>query len=179
VIFRETPLCGAFLIELDPQHDERGWFARSFCEREFAARGLPTRFPQSNLSRNRSAGTLRGMHYNSPPFAEAKLVRPARGAIFDMIVDLRPQSPTRFQSFGAELSAAEGNALFVPSGFAHGFVTLVDETDVHYQMGEFFSSGAGRGFRWDDPKFSLVWPRQPSVIAARDQSYPDYVDDDE
>lgn len=176
MIFRETPLAGAFVIELEPHRDERGWFARSFCERELAEHGLPTRFPQSNLSFNRHAGTLRGMHYNRAPFAESKLVRPASGAIFDVIVDLRQGSPTRFRSFGVELTAAQGSALFVPAGFAHGFVTLLDDTAVHYQMGEFFNADAARGFRWNDPKFSLAWPREPSVIAARDAGYPDFVE---
>lgn len=174
MIFRETPLAGAFRIELEQRSDERGFFARSYCEREFAAHGLPTRFPQSNLSRNLKAGTLRGMHYNLPRFAEAKLVRPASGAIFDVIVDLRRGSPTRMQAYGAELRAEQGSALFVPAGFAHGFITLEDDTFVHYQMGEFFEPDAARGFRFDDPAFQLSWPRSPAVIAARDASYPDF-----
>jgi dTDP-4-dehydrorhamnose 3,5-epimerase len=174
VIFHETPLAGAFRIELEQRADERGFFARSYCEREFAAHGLPTRFPQSNLSRNLKAGTLRGMHYNLPQFAEAKLVRPASGAIYDVIVDLRRGSPTRLQSYGAELRAERGSALFVPAGFAHGFITLADDTFVHYQMGEFFEPDAARGFRFDDPAFQLGWPRSPAVIAARDASYPDF-----
>lgn len=174
MIFHETPLRGAYRIELEEHADERGSFARTFCEREFAAHGLPIRFPQSNLSRNRKAGTLRGMHYNLPAFAEAKLVRPMTGAIFDVIVDLRRDSPTRLQSFGAELLAERGSALFVPAGFAHGFITLADETSVHYQMGEFFKAEAARGFRYDDPAFGLVWPRSPSIIHSRDAQYPDF-----
>ena len=174
MIFHETPLKGAFRIELEEHVDERGFFARSYCEREFQAHGLPTRFPQSNLSCNLKAGTLRGMHYNLPRFAEAKLVRPASGAIFDVIVDLRRDSATRLKSYGVELRAERGSALFVPAGFAHGFITLLDDTFVHYQMGEFFEPEAARGFRHDDPMFRLAWPLQPTVIAARDAGYPDF-----
>jgi dTDP-4-dehydrorhamnose 3,5-epimerase len=175
VIFKETQLAGAFVVELEERADERGSFARSFCEREFAAHGLPTRFPQCNLSRNRRAGTLRGMHFQVAPHAEAKLVRPETGAIYDVIVDLRPGSSTLYRSFGVTLEAARGSALFVPAGFAHGFLTLVDDTQVHYQMGEFFAPEAARGFRYDDPTFAIEWPREISVVAARDASYPDFV----
>jgi dTDP-4-dehydrorhamnose 3,5-epimerase len=174
VIFKETELSGAYLIELEQHADERGFFARVFCEREFAAHGLPTRFPQSNLSRNRRAGTLRGMHYNALPFAEAKVVRPESGAIYDVIVDLRPGSPTRMKSLGVELRASAATALFVPAGFAHGFLTLADDTDVHYQMSEFYRADAARGFRFDDPAFEIRWPRSVAVIAERDASYPDF-----
>lgn len=165
------------MIELEPHRDERGFFARTFCEQEFAAHGLPTRFPQSNLSRNRRAGTLRGMHYNAPPFEEAKLVRSVSGAIHDIVVDLRPGSPTRYRSFGVELHARDGSALFVPAGFAHGFITLEDDTDVLYQMGAVYNAGAARGFRWNDPAFSLRWPREVALIAPRDAAYPDYARD--
>lgn len=174
MIFTETQLAGAFLVELEEHFDERGSFARTFCEREFAERGLPTRFPQSNLSRNRRAGTLRGMHYQVAPHAEAKLVRPQQGAIYDVIVDLRAGSPTLYQSVGVTLEAARGAALFVPAGFAHGFITLVDDTEVHYQMGEFFAAAAARGFRFDDPFFAIDWPRAVSVIAPRDAGYSDF-----
>jgi dTDP-4-dehydrorhamnose 3,5-epimerase len=174
MIFKETRLAGAFVIELEEHRDERGSFARTFCEREFAAHGLPTRFPQANLSRNHAAGTLRGMHYQLAPHAEAKLVRCATGAIYDAIVDLRPHSPTRFQSFGVTLEAKTGNALFIPAGFAHGFLTLADDTQVLYLMGEFFHAESARGFRWNDPRFALEWPAEVKVIAARDAAYPDY-----
>lgn len=177
MIFKETVLAGAYVVELEERRDERGSFARTFCEREFAAHGLPTRFPQSNLSRNRLAGTLRGMHFQVAPYAESKLVRPTTGAIYDVIVDLREGSRTRLQSFGIELRASDGTALFVPAGFAHGFITLADDTDVAYQMGEFFQADAASGFRWNDPAFSLRWPREPVVIATRDASYPDFVAD--
>jgi dTDP-4-dehydrorhamnose 3,5-epimerase len=174
VIFKETDLRGAYLIDLEERADDRGSFARVFCEREFEAHGLPTRFPQSNLSRNRKAGTLRGMHYNLSAFAEAKVVRAQTGAIHDVIVDLRPGSATYLRSLGVELSAATARALFVPAGFAHGFLTLVDDTDVHYQMGDFYQPDAARGFRWNDPAFSLSWPRPVAVIAERDATYPDF-----
>jgi dTDP-4-dehydrorhamnose 3,5-epimerase len=176
VIFQETSLAGAFVIELEEHRDVRGSFARTFCEREFAEHGLPTRFPQSNLSRNRLAGTLRGMHYNVSRFAEAKLVRVTSGAICDVIVDLRAGSPTRKQSVAVELSAESGRALFVPAGFAHGFITLADDSAVLYQMSEFYQADAARGFRWNDPQFELRWPRSPSVIAERDATYPDFVE---
>jgi dTDP-4-dehydrorhamnose 3,5-epimerase len=177
VIFRETNLGGVFVIELEPRGDERGFFARTFCEQEFSAHGLPARFPQSNLSRNRRAGTLRGMHYNAAPHEESKLVRATSGAVHDVVVDLRPSSPTRYQSFGVELSATAGTSLFVPAGFAHGFITLNDDTDVVYLMSASYNAQAARGFRWNDPRFSLRWPRQVAVIAPRDASYPDFVEE--
>jgi dTDP-4-dehydrorhamnose 3,5-epimerase len=175
VIFKETHLAGAFVIEVEERADERGSFARTFCDEEFEAHGLPKHFPQHNLSRNHRAGTLRGMHYNAAPFAEAKVVRAQSGAIYDQIVDLRPGSPTRFGSFGVELTARAGNALFVPAGFAHGFITLQDDSDVFYLMSELYRADAGRGFRYNDPHFGLSWPRSVEVIAPRDASYPDYV----
>src|SRR5687768_13354969 len=176
VIFKETKLKGAFVIDLESYADERGSFARSFCDEEFAKHGLPAHFPQQNLSRNHRAGTLRGMHFNVAPYAEAKLVRAHSGAIYDQIVDLRPGSPTRFQSFGVELTARAGNALFVPAGFAHGFITLSDDSDVFYLMSELYRADAGRGFRYDDPRFGLTWPRSVEVIAPRDAGYADYVE---
>jgi dTDP-4-dehydrorhamnose 3,5-epimerase len=174
VRFRETPLGGAFVVELDPVSDERGFFARAYCAEEFAARGLPTFFPQANLSRNARAGTLRGLHYNAAPHREAKLVRCVAGSIWDAIVDLRVGSPTRLRWFAAELSAARGEALFVPEGFAHGFVTLADGSDVFYQMGGVYAPGAARGARFDDPAFSIQWPREPAVMSERDRSYPPF-----
>jgi dTDP-4-dehydrorhamnose 3,5-epimerase len=172
--FTETSLPGAFLIALERQHDERGSFARTFCEREFATHGLATRFPQCNLSHNRVRGTLRGMHYQAAPHREAKLVRCATGAIHDVIVDLRAGSPTRMRWAGFDLSAEEGNALYVPPGFAHGFITLEDRTDVFYQMGEFYVPGAARGFRWNDAAFAIEWPFEPVALSDRDRSYPDF-----
>jgi len=172
--FSETELPGAFLIELEPTADERGSFARVFCEEEFGARGLPTRFPQWNLSRNTWAGTLRGMHYNAAPHREAKLVRCTAGAIWDAIVDLRPGSPKRFRWLGLELSAERGNALFIPEGFAHGFVTLREGTEVFYQMGAAYAPGAARGLRWNDPRIGIRWPVHPTVINERDRTWPDF-----
>jgi dTDP-4-dehydrorhamnose 3,5-epimerase len=170
--FEPAPLDGAWIIDLEPHPDERGWFARSFCEQEFAVHRLPTRFPQSNVSRNRLAGTLRGMHFNTSDHAESKVVRCTRGAIYDVIIDLRPASPSYRQWFGIELDADDGRALFVPEDFAHGFITLCDSTDVSYQMSAFFEPDAARGVRWDDPAFAIEWPRPPTVISARDATYP-------
>lgn len=172
--FSETKLAGAFVVDLEPRVDDRGFFARTFCERELAEHGLPTRFPQCNLSRNTRRGTLRGMHYQAAPHFESKLVRCASGAIYDVIVDLRPESPTRLQWIGVELTARTGRALFVPERFAHGFLTLEDDTDVHYHMGAFFHGEGARGARWNDPKIGIVWPGAPSVIAERDATYPDF-----
>lgn len=174
MLFRETELSGAFVIELESHADERGSFARTYCEREFAAHGLPVSFPQCNLSRNRRAGTLRGMHYEVPPSRESKLVRCVAGAIYDVIVDLRTGSPTRGRWTSANLDAESGGALFVPAGFAHGFITLEDDTDVFYHMGDFYRAQAAAGFRFDDASFSIAWPRAPVVISERDASYPDF-----
>jgi dTDP-4-dehydrorhamnose 3,5-epimerase len=174
MLFSESELSGAFVIELDRHVDERGFFARAFCEREFATHGLPDRFPQSNLSRNRSKGTLRGMHYEAPPSVESKLVRCVTGAIHDVIVDLRPGSGTFLKWTSALLSAQNGRALFVPAGFAHGFLTLANDSDVFYQMGDFFRPGAARGLRWNDPRVGISWPAAPTVISERDATYPDF-----
>jgi dTDP-4-dehydrorhamnose 3,5-epimerase len=174
VHFTKTPLQSALVVDLDRREDPRGFFARSFCEKEFAEHGLPTRFPQCNISRNVRAGTMRGMHFNAAPHAESKLVRCASGAIYDVIVDLRAGSPTRLEWFGVELSRDNGRALFVPAGFAHGFLTLTDEVDVFYHMGEFFHPEAARGFRWNDPAFAIRWPSTPAVVSERDATYPDF-----
>ena len=171
MIFSETPLAGAFVIELEPRQDERGFFARAFCERELAAHGLPTAFPQCNISYNRRAGTLRGMHYSAAQHPEPKLVRCTRGAVHDVIVDLRPGSPTRMRSIAVELSADNRRMLYIPAGFAHGFLTLDAETEVYYHMGAFYVAEAARGFRYDDPAFALDWPLRPQVISERDATY--------
>jgi dTDP-4-dehydrorhamnose 3,5-epimerase len=172
--FEQTELAGAYLLELEPHCDERGFFARAFCEHEFAAHGLPTHFPQCNLSRNTRARTLRGMHYQAAPLREAKLVRCVSGAIFDVIVDLRPGSSTHLRWLGVELSVDNARALFVPEGFAHGFLTLRDSSDVFYHMSDFFRPEGARGVRWNDPKLNIRWPASPSVISERDASYPDF-----
>jgi dTDP-4-dehydrorhamnose 3,5-epimerase len=173
VRFTPTPLDGAWAIDLDLHEDERGAFARAFCEREFSDHGLPVRYPQCNLSINSRRGTLRGMHFNGEPYGEAKLVRCVRGALFDVIVDLRRDSLTRLDWFAIELTADNRRALFVPAGFAHGFITLADNTDAYYHMGDNFRPDASRGIRWDDPSLGIEWPMPPAVISPRDASYPD------
>jgi dTDP-4-dehydrorhamnose 3,5-epimerase len=174
MMFHTTPLADACVVELDPHVDERGLFARSFCEREFAAQGLATRYPQANVSWNREAHTLRGLHWQAAPHAEAKLVRCTAGAIHDVIVDLRRSSPTCLGWFGIELSASNRKALYVPEGFAHGFLTLADESEVSYWMSESFAPEAARGLRFDDPRLGIPWPARPRVISERDLGYPDF-----
>ena len=172
--FRQTELAGAWLISLSEHSDERGFFARSFCEREFDQHGLCRRFVQSNISFNYRAGTLRGMHWQAAPHGEVKLVRCTAGAVHDVIVDLRTDSPSYLRSLAVELSAANRLALYIPDGFAHGFLTLRDDSEVSYEMGDFYRPEAARGFRWDDPQIALRWPREPVVISQRDSSYPDF-----
>lgn len=174
MVFTETPLTGAFLLDVQPHGDERGFFARSWCHDEFSAHGLNPRLVQCSISRNQLKGTLRGLHYQAAPYAEAKLVRCTMGAIYDVIVDLRPDSPTRCSYFGAVLTADDHRALYVPEGFAHGFLTLADGSEVLYQMSEFYHAEAARGVRWNDPAFGVVWPDFPIVISDRDASYPDF-----
>lgn len=175
MIFTETSLPGAYVIEPELQQDERGVFARTFCSREFAEYGLNPNLVQCNISFNRNRGTLRGMHFQAPPHEEAKLVRCTLGAIYDVIVDIRPQSPTFRQWLGVELSAANRKMLYIPEGLAHGFLTLEDDTEVFYQMSEFYHPECARGIRWDDPVFGIRWPDAPRVISAKDQQYPGYL----
>ena len=170
--FIETPLAGAFVIELEVSEDERGGFARTYCEREFLEHGLEARIAQCNLSFNRKAGTLRGMHYQAEPHAEAKLVRCVRGAMHDVIVDLRPGSPSLRTCFAVRLDAASRRMLYVPKGFAHGFQTLVDDTEVFYQMSTSYEPTAARGLRWDDPVLGIRWPIAAPILSARDRGYP-------
>ena len=172
--FDATALSGAWVVELDRHVDERGAFARAYCEAEFAEIGLPTSFPQCNLSYNTNAGTLRGMHLNVERHFEAKLVRCVRGSAYDVIVDLRMESPTRGQWIGVELSADNGRAIFAPRGFAHGFLTLEDHTDVFYHMDEPFQPDVAIGFRWNDPQFGVAWPFEPKILSERDATYPDF-----
>lgn len=172
MIFTETPLQGAFLIDLEPHRDSRGFFARSFCRREFETSGLNPNVAQRNLSLNHKAGTLRGMHFQSAPAGEGKLVRCLQGKIYDAIVDLRPQSPTYREHFAVELSAETYRALFIPELFAHGFQSLLDETLVEYQMSECYKPEYGRGFRYDDPAFNIVWPLAVTVISEQDLGWP-------
>jgi dTDP-4-dehydrorhamnose 3,5-epimerase len=174
MIFTATPLAGLYLVASERHEDERGWFARSWCAREFAAQGLDARLAQTSLSFNRHRGTLRGMHYQRPPHAEAKLVRCVRGAIWDVALDLRPDSPTRGRWRGFELSAENGCALYLPEGFAHGFQTLLAESEVLYQISSFYAPEAGAGVRYDDPAFAITWPLPASSISPRDATWPDY-----
>lgn len=174
MIFSDTGLEGALRIDLDRHEDRRGWFARTFCENEFAARGLPTRFVQTNLSFTRRAGTLRGLHWQASPHAEDKLVRCLRGAIWDAIVDLRPGSPTFGRWIGITLDDVNQRMLLVPRGFAHGFVTLCDETFVHYQMSTPHVPEAARGARHDDPAFRIEWPVPVTCVSDRDRNWPAY-----
>ncbi len=174
MLFRETPLAGAYVVEAEPMEDERGFFARMWCEREFRERGLCDRFVQCNLSYNRRRGTLRGMHYQADPHGEIKLVRCVRGSIHDVIVDLRPDSPTFTSYFAVRLSARPLRMLYIPEGLAHGFLTLEDDTEVFYQMSEFYHPESARGVRWNDPAFGVVWPEEVRVISDRDRSYPDF-----
>lgn len=170
--FHPLEISDAIVIEPERRSDERGFFARVFCLEEFAQAGLPTHFPQSNVSFNAKAGTVRGMHYQLAPREEPKVVRCTRGAIYDVIVDLRPDSPTLYRSVGVELSAENGLMLYIPPGFAHGFQTLVDTTEVFYLMGDVYAPELARGVRWDDPALKINWPLPVSVIAERDLSYP-------
>ena len=171
MIFKETPLKGAFVIELKQISDDRGFFARSFCMNEFEAHGLKPRVAQCNLSYNHKAGTMRGMHYQLPPAAETKLVRCTRGAIYDAIIDLRPDSPTYLQSFGIELSEDNRKALYVPELFAHGYQALTDGAEVTYQVSEFYTPGQERGLRYDDPAFDIAWPLEVTVISDKDAAW--------
>ena len=173
--FSETPLSGAFLIGLEPLADERGFFARTWCQREFEMHGLEGRLVQCSISVNTHGGTLRGLHYQAPPHEEVKLVRCTRGAIFDVIVDLRSESPTFARHFAAVLSPSNGLALYVPRGFAHGFQTLEDNTEVAYQMSEFYHPESARGVRWNDRAFGIPWPPTGHrIIAERDETYRDF-----
>ena len=172
MIFKETKLRGAYVIEPELVEDERGFFGRMWSEEEFAARGLNPRIQQCNTSFNKQRGTLRGMHYQIPPHEEAKLVRCTVGAIYDVIVDLREDSPTRSKWIGVELSADNRLMVYVPEGFAHGFQTLEDDTEVFYQVSEYYHPESAHGVRWDDPAFSINWPLSISVISERDRSHP-------
>jgi dTDP-4-dehydrorhamnose 3,5-epimerase len=170
--FMATKLPGAFVLELQPMGDERGLFARTFCAREFIEHGLTSRLVQCSVSYNHRKGTLRGLHYQRPPQEEAKLVRCTAGSVYDVIVDLRPDSATYLQPFGVELSAKTRRTIFVPEGFAHGFQTLEDDTEVFYQMSEFYAPDLAAGIRHDDPKLGVTWPLPVSVLSEKDRSWP-------
>ncbi|KAB2939029.1 MAG: dTDP-4-dehydrorhamnose 3,5-epimerase family protein [Hyphomicrobium sp.] len=170
----ETPLHGAFVVEIDKLEDQRGFFARTFCAREFETHGLAPCVAQCSISFNSRRDTLRGMHFQSAPHEEDKLVRCTRGALWDVIIDLRPQSATRNKWFAKELTADNCCAMYVPKGFAHGFKTLRDATEVLYQMSTPFVSGAASGVRWNDPAFAIDWPGGEPILSPRDAAYPDY-----
>lgn len=172
--FIPTPLDGAFLIDLDKLGDDRGFFARAFCEREFAEAGLVSRFMQVNNSLSAEKGTLRGMHYQLAPKAETKLVRCIRGSLWDVILDLRPDSPTFGAHFGAELSAENRRMMYVPKGFAHGFITLADDTEAFYFVDEPYAPDKERGLRWNDPRFAIDWPAEPAVLSDKDREQRDF-----
>jgi dTDP-4-dehydrorhamnose 3,5-epimerase len=174
MIFTPTALGGAYLIDAEPFTDERGFFVRIWCEREFTERGLNPRLAQCSLSFNVKRGTLRGMHYQVAPYEEAKLVRCSRGAIFDVIIDLRPNSPTFRQWLSVSLTAENRRMLYLPEGFAHGFETLEDNTEVAYYISEFYAPDCARGIKWNDPMFGIEWPIEPSVVSPRDRDYPDF-----
>ena len=172
MIFSETPLKGAFLLEVEKREDERGYFGRTFCMREFESHGLNPRVVQCSISFNRRKGTLRGMHWQTTPYEESKLVSCLRGRIYDVIIDLRPDSQTYTRHFATELSGVNRQMVYVPEGFAHGFQTLEDDTEVFYQISQIYSSEHSRGARWDDPAFSISWPPAERIIIERDRNYP-------
>jgi dTDP-4-dehydrorhamnose 3,5-epimerase len=172
--FVQTAIAGAYLLEQERHADDRGFFARTFCVDEFEAHGLNPAIAQASVSFNHARGTLRGMHWQAAPAAETKLVRVTRGAVHDVIVDLRPGSPTHLERVAVDLDAESGTALYVPEECAHGFQTLADATEVEYQIGAFFSPDHARGFRHDDPAFAIEWPLPVSAISARDRDWPPY-----
>jgi len=173
MIFRETSLTGAFVIDIEKREDARGFFARTWCRREFEANGLDTRIVQCSVSFNARRGTLRGLHYQAPPYEEVKLVRCTKGGVYDVIVDVRAASRTFLRWLGVELTAGNGRMLYVPKGFAHGFQTLVDETEIFYQISEYYTPEAQRGLRWDDPALGIEWPETPErIISERDAVWP-------
>jgi dTDP-4-dehydrorhamnose 3,5-epimerase len=173
--FIKTPLDGAYLIELEPIADERGFFARSWCQEEFSSHGLNPNLAQCSISFNKKRGILRGMHYQEEPYQEAKLVRCYSGAIYDVILDLRPTSPSHRMWFAAELTATNRTMIYLPEGFAHGFQTLADNCELFYQISESYNPECTRGVRWNDPTFAIQWPIADRIISDRDRSFPDYM----
>jgi dTDP-4-dehydrorhamnose 3,5-epimerase len=173
--FTQTKLHGAYILDLETRPDDRGFFARAFCQKEFAQHGLKPLVAQCNTAYNHRKGTLRGLHYQLPPAAETKLVRCTRGAVYDVIVDLRPASPTYLEWVGVHLSEGNRRQIYVPELFAHGYLTLTDGAEVVYQVGEFYTPGAERGIRYDDPSLAIRWPIPVEVISEKDAAWPDYV----
>ena len=172
--FRETRISGVCEVCLEPHTDERGFFARYWCQKEFADHGLDSKLVQCNISRNTRKGTLRGMHFQEAPFSETKIVRCTRGSVYDVVLDLRPQSKTFKNWIAVTLTEETGNSVYVPDGCAHGFLTLTDGADVFYQMSEFYKPEAARGVRWNDPAFGIQWPTEVNMISDRDRTYPDF-----
>ncbi len=170
--FIETPLKGAYVVELEKREDERGFFARAFCVDEFAAHGLNTTVKQSNLSGSAQKGTTRGLHYQVSPMGEVKFIRCIKGAVFDVLVDMRPESSTYKQWFGLELSADNQKAIYIPEGFAHGHQTLEDDSQIMYLTSQVYSPEHERGVRWDDPAIHVQWPLTPTVVSDKDQTWP-------
>ncbi len=175
MIFRDTSIAGAFILEPQPHVDDRGSFTRIWCAREFEGQGADARLAQCSISTNARKGTLRGLHYSVPPGAEVKVVRCVRGAIYDVLVDLRPESPSYRRYFAQTLTADNGLALYVPEGVAHGFETLEDHSDVLYQVSEFYDPACARGVRWNDPAFGIPWPDRDPILSDRDRSCADYL----
>ena len=175
MIFTETKLQGVYIIDLKKIEDDRGFFARAYCQKEFAEHGIELNWAQANLANSKERGTLRGLHYQKTPFAEAKLMRCIRGAIYDVIVDLRPDSPSYMQWLGVELTAENRRALFIPEGFAHGYLVLEDDSDTFYPTSQFYTPEAEAGVRWNDPAFGIEWPfTNDLIITEKDQRWPDY-----
>lgn len=174
MIFTPTSLPGVFLIDIEPGRDERGFFARTWDAMEFRRRGLDSAITQCSLAANRARGTLRGMHYQSAPHLETKVVSCVAGAVYDVLVDLRPDSSTFRRWFASELSAENHRMLYVPPGVAHGYLTLQDHSDVYYQISGDYAPESGRGVRWNDPAFAIAWPAEPRIMAERDRDYPDF-----
>ncbi len=170
--FEPTPLKGAWIVTETPIGDERGYFARAFCQKEFEEHGMPSTFVQCNTSFSRDAGTLRGMHYQVDPVPETKFMRCTRGAIYDVIVDMRPESPTYMQHFGIELTPENQKMLFVPAHFAHGFLTLKPDSQAYYLVGGFYAPECERGVRYNDPKLGIEWPVEPKIVSDKDQRWP-------
>jgi len=176
MIFTETKLKGAFIIDVKRLEDERGFFGRAWCKREFEEHGLNSGAVQANVSYNKVKGTLRGMHYQAAPFAETKVVRCTSGALYDVIIDIRPESPTYKQWIGVELTEESMRMLYVPEGFAHGFITLKDHTAVHYVLTQYFEPGHAGAIRYNDPAFNIDWPGAPVVISEKDKVIPDFAE---
>ena len=174
MIFTPTSIVGSYVVEVEPKADARGFFARTWCADEFSRAGLVSNFNQCSISNNRHLNTLRGMHYQIAPDTETKLVSCRTGALFDLIIDIRPQSPTYTRWFGIELSAENYQSLYIPPGLAHGFLTLANNTEVYYQISGSYTPSSGRGLRWNDPVFAIDWPAEPAIMAERDRSYLDF-----